>query len=105
MMRSVRLHVSTDFEDDVFRPKEKSFSDLLGEIVNLGEGPEGANEHESNDDNGRHISAGTSATPRGPISRDPVDWAEDWHGEDHVNQGTDAHEGETKEELLDESDD
>jgi hypothetical protein len=34
-----------------------------------------------------------------------LDRAEDWHGENHLNQGTDAHEGESEEELLDQSDD
>lgn len=33
------LPVLTDFEDDVFRPKEQSFGELLGEIVNLNESP------------------------------------------------------------------
>ena len=67
--------------------------------------PEGADYHKPNDDDCRHISGGSSATPRGPIACDPVNWAEDWHGEDHLNKGTDAHEGETEEELLDQSDD
>ena len=30
---------SADFEDYVFRPKEQSFGEFLGEVVNLSEGP------------------------------------------------------------------
>lgn len=67
--------------------------------------PKGANDHEPDDNNGCHVPGGTPATPRGPIASDPVDWAKNWHGDNHLDQGSDAHEGETKEELLDESDD
>ena len=67
--------------------------------------PDGTDEHESDNNDGCHVSAGPSATPRRPITSDPVDGAENRHGEDHLNQGADSYEGETEEELLDESDD
>ena len=67
--------------------------------------PDGTNNHKYDDDNGGHVSGGTPVIPRGPITSDPLDRAEDWHGENHLNQGTDAHEGESEEELLDQSDD
>jgi len=34
-----------------------------------------------------------------------MDRAEDWHGEDHLNQRADSHKWETEKKLLDESDD
>jgi len=67
--------------------------------------PDGADNHESKDDNGGHVSGGTPATPRRTTTGDPLDRAEDWHGESHLDKGTDAHKGESEEELLDQSDD
>ena len=67
--------------------------------------PDGADDHKSNDDNGGHVPGGSPATPRGSITSEPLDRAEDWHGENHLDQGTNAHEGESEEEFLDKSDD
>ena len=67
--------------------------------------PDGTDDHESNDDNGSHVPGGPPATPRGPITSEPLDRAEDWHGENHLDQGTNAHERESENELLDQSDD
>ena len=67
--------------------------------------PDSANDHESDDNNGRHVSTRPSATPRRPIASDPMDGAENWHREDHLNQRADSYEGKTEEELLDESND
>ena len=67
--------------------------------------PDGTDNHESNDDDGGHVSGRTPATSRGTTTSDPLDRTEDWHGESHLDQGTDAHKGESEEELLDQSDD
>jgi len=57
--------------------------------------PDDANDHESNNDRGDHVSGGTCDPERTHNER-----PENWHREDHLGQGTDSHKGSPRRNFL-----